>query len=757
MNLHLTGNMAESITDMVLEVDMEGITFIMDETAYLKEAVARGLFDLSADLEQMKFTLNDNSLSLNALLLTMSGTVAMDGERIVTDLQFGTGETGFRDILSMVPAVYLSGFEDLRAEGTLILTGTASGVYSGADSLYPDVSVGIRVNNGSVSYPDLPGKISGIEVTFNAAMDGENPDMSEVDLENLSFILEGNPFRMAFSLRTPLSDPLISGMAEGRIDLASLAEAVPLGGAVMSGLIVTDMTFSGSYSMLEQERYEDFRADGSLTVSDISLQAEGMPALAVATGQLLFSPVSTTLENLNMVIGGSDIALSGTLNNYLPWFFRGETIQGEMKLNSTLLDAGELLSYFPEDTLAVEEEMVLPDRIIIPDNIDFNFSSEIDELRFPPLEATDIRGNIVVRNGMVSVLNTGLRAVGGAFDLDAVYDTRDTLNPVISGSLQANSISLLTAFETFNTVQQLAPVAEGMEGDITASLEFSSMLGKGLMPVINSISGSGRFRSEEIALVSSPIFEKFSSLFKLDDSFSNRFRDVDLLFSVDSGRVFIKPFETDLGVVGMTISGDHGIDQTINYNIRSVMPSEYLPESLTGVINSMAAQAALMGIQYKIPETLKVNMNVGGTVQSPRIVPSLDGSGPVNAASMKEGVTDAAKEAVSGLIDDTEEKVAEEVAAQAAKLIAAAEEEADRVREEAAKAAAGIRAEADSGAVKLMKEAESKGAIARLAAERAAKALREEGDKRAAQVEAEADKRATALVEEAKKRASELK
>lgn len=757
MNLHLAGNMAESITDLALEVDMEGITFIMDGTAYLKEAVAKGLFDLSADMDQMRFTLNENSLSLNALMLTLSGTIAMEGERILTDIQFGTGETGFRDILSMVPAVYLSGFEDIRADGTLVLDGTASGVYSGSDSLYPDISLGVRVNNGSVSYPGLPGKISGIEVTFNAAVDGENPDLSVVDLENFSFDIEGNPFRMSFSLRTPLSDPGITGMAEGRIDLASLAEAVPLDGTEMSGVIVTDMTFGGSYSMLEQERYEEFTADGSLSVRDISVKADGMPELIVAGGDLLFSPASTSLQNLKVNIGASDIAISGILSNYLPYLLRGETITGEMTLNSALIDAGELLSYFPEDTMAVEEEMTLPDRIIIPDNIDFTFSSEIDKLIFPPLAANDIRGNIVVQNGTVSVLNTGLRAVGGNFDLDAVYDTRDTLNPVIGGSLRATDISLLTTFETFNTVRQLAPVAEGMEGNITAALQFSSVLGKGLMPVINSISGGGSFRSEEIALVSSPIFDKFSSLFKLDDSFSNRFRDIDLLFTVDSGRVFIKPFETTLGVIGMTISGDHGIDQSINYNIRTEMPSRYLPESLTGVINSMAAQAAMMGIQYKMPETLKVNMNVGGTVQSPRIVPSLDGSGAVNAASLKEGVTGAAKEAVSGLIDDTEGKVAEEVAAQAAKLIAAAEQEAARVREEAAKVAAGIRAEADSAAVKLEKEAESKGAIARLAAERAAKALRDEADKRAVQVESEADKRAEAIIEEAKRRASELK
>lgn len=757
INLSLAGNMAESITNLEMQVAIDGLRFIMGGTTYLREAVVKGAFDLSADLERMRFDLNANSLSLNALLLTLTGSVEMDGDRIITDLAFGTGETGFKDILSMVPAVYMTGFEEMKADGIVTLSGTASGVYSGADSLYPDINIGLIVQNGSVSYPDLPGEITAISAIFNATFAGSDPDMSVVDLEKFSFEMGGNPFEMKFSLRTPLSDPLVSGMAAGRIDLSSFAEAVPLEGAEISGLLVTDLFFGGRYSMIEQERYDEFRADGSLSVTNISVQAEGIPPVAVPSGKMRFSPAVTFLENLKINIGGSDIALSGRLENYIPYLFRDETIRGSLNLSSTLIDAGEILTYFPSDTTVGEEEMMLPDQIIIPANIDFVFSSVIEELRFPPLEASHIRGSIVVRDGMVSIVNASLIAVGGSFNVDALYDTRDTLNPVVSGSMSAANISLVDAFQTFNTIQKLAPVAEGMAGDISADFEFRSSLGKGLMPVIDSISGKGTFGSREITLVSSPVFEKFSSLFKLDDSFSNRFKDVDVSFTVNNGRMYIEPFQTNLGVIGMTISGDHGIDQTINYNIRSEMPSRYLPEALKGVINSLAAQAAILGVQYKMPETLKVNMKVDGTATSPRIAPSLDGSGAAGGTSLKESALEAVSDAVNELIGDTRAKIDEELAVRVEKLMADAEKHAARVREEAAKIATGIRNEADSSAVKLLKEAETKGAIAKMAAERGARALREEGDKRALQVEAEADKRATAIIEEARKRAGELK
>ena len=757
MNMNLSGNMAKSITSLNLKADIKGLDFLMDGIAYLKKADVKGLFNISADLDKMIFNINESNFSLNELLLTLTGSIEMNDDRIITDLAFGTGETSFRDILSMVPAVYMTDFEGLKADGLSILNGTITGVYSGADSIYPDVNIAATVNNGTISYPDLPGKISAVSVIFNATFAGTDLDLSVVDLEKFSFEMGGNPFEIKFSLRTPISDPLISGMAAGRVDLSSFADAVPLKGSEISGLLVADISFGGRYSMIEEERYDDFRADGSISVTNISIKSEGMPPIAIPSGKMTFSPISTLLENTKIDIGASDINLSGELKNYIPYLFRGETIKGALNLRSSLIDAGEILSYFASDTPDVDEEMALPDRVNIPENIDFVFSAAIDKLKFPPLEASDIKGNIIVRDGMVSIVNTGLKAVGGSFDLDALYDTRDTLNPILSGSLNARDISLVTAFETFNTIQKLAPVAEGMSGNINAGFEFRSPLGKGLMPVIDSISGKGVFGSEEITLISSPIFDKFSSLFKLGDSFSNRFKDINASFSINNGRMYIEPFETSLGVIGMTISGDHGIDQTINYNVQSAMPSKYLPESLTGVISSLAAQAALIGIQYKLPETLKINIKIDGTAKSPRIAPSLDGSGLSGGTSVKERIKDAAKDAVKELVDDTREKAEEAIAARVEKLMAEAEKQAAWVREEAAKVAVGIRSEADSTAVKLIKEAETKGALAKMAAERAARGLKEKAGKSALQVEAEADKKATAIIEEARKKAGELK
>ncbi|MCU0462639.1 MAG: hypothetical protein MUF36_11620, partial [Bacteroidales bacterium] len=133
--------------------------FLMDDIKYLSNAIIDAKIGLIADLDNMKFTFGEDYLALNDLKLNFSGMVAMPGDDIETYLKFGTGNTSFKTLLSLIPAVYMTDYQDLSATGEFALSGTAKGVYSDADSTLPDITVDLSVINGLVSYPDLPEKI----------------------------------------------------------------------------------------------------------------------------------------------------------------------------------------------------------------------------------------------------------------------------------------------------------------------------------------------------------------------------------------------------------------------------------------------------------------------------------------------------------------------------------------------------------------------------------------------------------------------
>jgi len=118
----------------------------------------------------------------------------------------------------------------------------------------------------------------------------------------------------------------------------------------------------------------------------------------------------------------------------------------------------------------------------------------------------------------------------------------------------------------------LAPAAKGVAGKVNVKLSYESLLGSNMMPVISTITGGGKLRSDEITILESVAYDKMKELLKLGDTFSNTFRDLNVSFNIGNGRVYVSPFDVKTGNIKMNISGDQGLDQTMNYLIKTRYP-----------------------------------------------------------------------------------------------------------------------------------------------------------------------------------------
>ena len=110
-------------------------------------------------------------------------------------------------------------------------------------------------------------------------------------------------------------------------------------------------------------------------------------------------------------------------------------------------------------------------------------------------------------------------------------------------------------------------------------------------------------------------------VFKLRSSYSNVFRDINVSFKVNNGRIYVSPFNTKVGNIKMNIGGDQGIDQTINYAIKTEIPRSDLGSSVNSLIDNLSAQAAAFGIAFKPSDLIKVNVKVTGTFLKPVVTP----------------------------------------------------------------------------------------------------------------------------------------
>lgn len=745
-NFLMKGNLANDFTSIAIKTSADAITFIMDKIPYLNRVKMAAHFDVDADMAKSVFTFRDNAFSLNELTLGWDGTVGLTGDSILTDVKFATKKTDFRSILSLVPAVYSHDFASVQTSGQFQLDGQVKGVYY--DTILPSAMLNLQVTDGRFRYPDLPASVDNIQVNTLVDFHGEDMDLTTVDVKKFHLELAGNPLDVSLHIAHPVSDPQVDGLFKGIIDLGKVQSVLPLDSTTLAGIVTSDVSFAGTMSMLEKEQYEQFKADGNVIVNGLTYKSSDLPqGLSIKNAELLFSPRYLDLRSFNMLVGRSDIQLSGKITDFLPYVFSNKTIRGNFVLTSGLLDANEFMSgSATADTVTDTTQMTLFE---VPKNIDFTLNSGLKKVLYDKLEISDLKGLIELKNGVAKLTNLSMNLLQGSMQMNGEYNTSDLTKPSIDFNLKINEIDIPSSFDAFTMVARFAPIAKSAKGKVSAGISLQSLLDQHMNPVLPSVSGSGTLSSRSVEIGNSKIFEKLADALKNEKLRQIAVKDLNISFEIKDGRVYVKPFTTKLGSTSLTVAGDQGLDQTLNYAMALTLPRTEIGSS---VMNSLASAAAARGITVNPSETVNVKVKVGGTFSDPKVQPDLAGSGEDVVSSVKEQV----KDKVNQVVEERKEAVKAEVSKKAEEMVAKAEAEAQQIRDAARKAAELERQKANELAEKTLKEAEGK-PLAMPLAKKTADKIRKEGEEKAQKIIKEADQKADAIVEKARSEADKLK
>lgn len=744
----LKGNFAKKFTTLEINSTTKEVTYRMDGIPYLNSALLTIDMAIDADLEKNEFTLKENEFSLNNLTLGIDGMFKMpENEPMDFDMTYYTKETSFKTLLSLIPAIYKKDFESVQTEGSLKLDGFVKGKY--AETVVPNIGLELAVNDAMFKYPDLPESVHDINININAFVDGVDNDMTTVDVNQFHFEIADNPVDIVMNFHHPVSDLNINGHLESRFDISKFADAIPMEDVNLSGIINANIDIMGTMSMIEEENYEEFKADGQIVVDNLIYESPDIPqTFTLRHAEINFSPKFIDIAALNAGLGQSDFQFSGKLENFIPYTFQeNEDLQGSFFFTSNMLNFNELMADTDED-LVEEDTASAPLEVVeVPENIEVTLYSKLDNILFNNMEITNAEGTITVSNQRILLDGFKMNMLEGTMVMNGEYNTQDINAPLVDFGLNISGFNIPATYRTFNTVEKLAPVAQNLEGNVSMGVEFTSFLDSTMMPVLGSMVGKGSLSSDNVAIKGSKTLDKLTQVLSLSKDFKGtEVKDVDLSFEIRNGRVYVDPFELNFGNITMVVSGDQGIDGTLNYDMNLVLPSNIMGGSaLSGLVSSAS------GISVDPGDKVNLAVDVGGTFSDPTIQPNLRSSVSGSLEAVKERAIDDAKKE----LEKKKEEVKAQASEQAEKILEQAEEEAEKIRAAAKVAADKVREEANTRAEQVLNEA--KNPIAKRAAEPLAKKIRQEGEEKAQKIEEEADEKAEAILQRANKEAERLK
>jgi len=691
LNGDISGDFSASETTLKIGSTIDEVSFIMSGVPYLNKVKAKADAQLNANFDNMKFTFTESNLQINELKASIDGSFAMVGkdyEGMDFDLKLNAPNTEFKDILSLVPAMYTADFKDVKTSGTASLDAYIKGLMQ--DETYPAFDVKIAVKDAIFQYPSLPKSVNNINVDVAINSKGGDLDNTIVDISKFGFTLGGNPFNGSLNISTPMSDPNLKASANGTIDLGMIKEVYPLEkGTELNGKLTANMNLATRMSAIEKEQYEQVSASGNLNLSNMVYKAEEMPEVLINNASLEFTPRYVNLPALDVKIGKNDISANGRLENFIAYALKDQTLKGQLNIKSNYLNANDFIG--DDTSSAADTTSSSTEDIIIPKNIDFALNANLNQVVYSKINITNMAGSMSIRNGILALNNVSANALGGSCKVTGSYNTSDPKNPKVDFNLALSNVSFAETFKSVESIQKFAPIFENLVGTYSMNLNFNTSLGQSILQTLASLTGSGALQTSNIKIENVAALTALSSALKTDALKSISPKDLNLPFSIDNGQIITKPFNVNIGDGGvMKLEGSTGLDQSINYKGNIT-----LPKSLSNnFINN-------------------VPITITGSFTSPKI-----------GVDTKALVSGAASSAISDLLGG------EKGADLSATLSAEKAKQIEKIRTETDNAAKRLVEEAEKQAEALVEKA-GNNTLKKVAAQAASKKLVEEANKQA--------------------------
>lgn len=714
LNATCSGDMSADNTLLNLETVIHSLTYKMSGIPFLNQARIEAEMNIEADLKNNKFTLQENKLALNAIQTTIDGWLALATDNSMNmDLKLNTSDINFKEILSLIPAIYTKDFEELKADGTVSLKAFAKGEMKG-DSILPQFEANLQVKDGAFQYPTLPAGVNQIQISADVKNPGGNTDLTEINVSQFIFNILGNQFGATAQIKTPISDPDFQFSADGILDLGQIKNVYPLEEMSLNGVLTADMNLSGKLSFLDKEMYDKFAASGNINLKEMLLKMKEMPDVSIKQSTFTFSPQYLNLSQTTVFIGENDITADCRFENYMAFALKGKTLKGKVNVQSNHFNLNDFMTAEGDTVIAAADTTTTADEaggvLIVPENIDFDMNADMKEILFDKIIIYDLNGKLIVKDGTVDMKNLSMNTMGGKVVMNGAYSTAQSISsPTLNASFAMNNLSFSQTFKELDMIQKLAPVFENLKGNFSGKISIDTKLDSIMSPVLNTMQGNGSLSTSNINLSGITIFDKIADATNYDGLKNLSVKDMNIDFTIQNGRLTTTPFDIKMGNLSLNLSGSTGLDQTIDYKGKLKLPGT------TGSIGNLTT----------------LDLKIGGNFTSPQI--SID-----TQSMAKQAVTNVANEALKAAGDKLGIDISD-AEKQKEALVNAAKQTAEKLLAEAEKQKAALIEKAGNNAIK------------RIAAEKTGEAIVNEAKKQTERMIQEAEEQGNKLIEKAKK------
>lgn len=243
-----SGDFSQDAFDLETRTTIDSVTTTFDGTEYLTDK--RVAIDAIVGISEgySLFTFKENVAKINDFGLSFDGWFKMNENDFGMDINFKSPENSFKSLLSIVPGMYTSGFNNIETSGDLSFAGFVKGTYS--DKQLPAFNLALNVKDAMFKYPDLPTAVNNINVDLLVENKDGVIENTFVNLKQLHLDFGSNPLD-ARAIIENLRDYRMDADVKANLNLAELTKMFPMEGLELKGNYNVNLTAKGVYDSVK--------------------------------------------------------------------------------------------------------------------------------------------------------------------------------------------------------------------------------------------------------------------------------------------------------------------------------------------------------------------------------------------------------------------------------------------------------------------------------------------------------------------------
>lgn len=649
------GNFAASKLDLDTKTTAR-LTLDMDKTNFMRNVALSLDAVLGMDLDKSVYTFKQNKALINQLPLEFDGSLALLEAGQQFDLTFKTPTSSFKNFLGLIPEAYSGSLANVKTEGDFTINGKVNGLMS--DTTIPKFNIAIASNNASFKYPDLPKSVQNIIIDTKIINETGAMNDTYVNLDNLSFRIDQDVFNAKAKIRNIAENALVDANLKGTINLGNVTKAYPVKlDFPLSGILKADVTTKFDMKSVETSQYEKIQNTGNISLSGFNYKGDGLPQpIAISQANVQFNPNRITLSKFDAKTGKSDIAVTGTLDNFYGFVFKDQTLQGNFNMSSNQLVVSDFMA--PEapatksgEKTGEEKPAAKPaaasEAVKIPAFLDCTITAKANTVVYDNLNLKDVSGKMTIKNEAVDLQNVKTAIFGGQIGLNGKVSTKEA-TPKFNMDLGLNNVDITQSFTQLDMLKSLAPIAGVISGKLNSTIKVSGNLdSKEMTPDLNTLTGDllGQLLSTTVNPDASNLLNKLDDNVKFIDFKKLNLNNLKTHLTFENGKVNIKPIDLKYQDIAITVGGQHGFDQSMSYNVNFDVPAKYLGSDVNKLLTKLSPADA-----NKI--SVPVNAVITGTFKDPKVSTDLSKSVTNLTNQLVKQQTDKYKEQGKDMIKD---------------------------------------------------------------------------------------------------------